>query len=196
MRILCGCEESQTICKAFRAKGHEAYSCDLQPCSGGHPEWHIQGDVLEQLDKGWDMGIFNPPCTHLAVSGARWFKEKEELQNEAIIFFFELVNAPIEKICIENPVGIMSTLYRKPDQYIQPYEYGHPETKKTCLWRKGLPALKPTNNVYDKMMKLPKRERAGTSHATIGSPGEGPGSYLSGMGTSNERAMGLIQNVS
>jgi len=159
MRILVGCEESQEVCKAFRAKGHEAYSCDIVPCSGGHPEWHIQDDVLKHLNDEWDIGIFFPPCTHLAVSGARWFKDKEEEQIEAIIFFFEMVYANIPKICIENPVGIMSSLYRKPDQYIQPYQFGHPEVKKTCLWLKGLSPLKETNNVYDEMMKLPKRER-------------------------------------
>jgi len=159
MKVIVGCEESQVICKAFRAKGHEAYSCDVVPCSGGHPEWHIQDDVLNHLGDGWDLGIFHPMCTHLAVSGARWFKDKEIVQNEAIIFFFECVNAPIPKICIENPIGIMSTLYRKPDQYIQPYEYGHPETKKTCLWLKGLPKLVETNNVRDEMLLLPKKQQ-------------------------------------
>ena len=159
MKVIVGCEESQVICKAFRAKGHEAYSCDIIPCNGGHPEWHIQDDVLNHLGDGWDLGIFHPMCTHLAVSGARWFKEKEIVQNEAIVFFFECVNAPIPKICIKNPIGIMSTLYRKPDQYIQPYEYGHPETKKTCLWLKGLPKLVETNNVRDGMLLLPKKQQ-------------------------------------
>lgn len=171
-RVLVGCEESQEVCKAFRVRGHEAYSCDIVPCSGGHPEWHYQCDVIALIpfpahedysgwlyEDSWDMMIAFPPCTHLAVSGARWFKDKEDEQIEAIIFFFEMVYAPIPKICIENPVGIMSTLYRRPDQYIQPYQFGHPEVKKTCLWLKGLSPLKETNNVYEKMMELPKKER-------------------------------------
>lgn len=161
MRVLVACEESQEICKAFRAKGHEAYSCDLKPCSGGHPEWHIQDDVLKHLNDDWVAMIGHPMCTDLAVSGARHFAEKraDGRQQRAIEFFMKLVNAPIPRICIENPVGIMSTLYRKPDQCIQPYEYGHPETKKTCLWLKNLPKLIPTNNVYAEMMALPKNKR-------------------------------------
>lgn len=158
MRVLVGCEESQVVCKAFRERGHEAYSCDIIPCSGGHPEWHIQDDVLNHLNDGWDLAIFHPPCTHLAVSGARWFKDKHDEQIDAVIFFYELVNAPIPKIAIENPVSIMSTLYRKPDQYIQPYEHGHGETKKTCLWLKNLPPIKPTNMVSgreDRIHKMP-----------------------------------------
>ena len=146
MKILVACEESQEVTKAFRAKGHEAYSCDTEPCSGGHPEWHIRGDVRPQLTKGWDIIVAFPPCTHLAVSGARYFAEKraDGRQQAAIDLFMELASAPAEKIAIENPVGIMSTVWRKPDQIIQPYEYGHPESKKTCLWLKGLPKLKPT----------------------------------------------------
>lgn len=162
MKILIACEESQTVCKAFRAKGHEAYSCDILPPSGGHPEWHIQGDVLKHLDEGWDMMIAHPPCTHLAVSGMRWFKEGIKpmyLQKEAIDFFMKLINAPIQKIAVENPVCIMSTKYRKPDQIINPFQFGHPEQKKTCLWLKSLPKLIETNNVYKHMMTLPIRER-------------------------------------
>ncbi len=143
MKIIMACEESQAVCIAFRKRGHEAYSCDTQECSGGHPEWHIQGDVLEQLDKGWDIMIGFPPCTHLAVSGARWFPEKRKdgRQQEGIDFFMALVNAPIEKIAIENPIGIMSSIYRKPDQIIQPYYFGDPDQKTTCLWFKNLPIL-------------------------------------------------------
>lgn len=149
MRVLVACEESQAVCKAFRDKGHEAYSCDILPCSGGHPEWHIQGDVLEQLDKGWDMMIAFPPCTHLAVSGTAWFKEKIEdgRQQQGIDFFMQMINAPIEKIAVENPVSIMSTKYRKPDQIINPFQFGDPVPKKTCLWLKNLPLLIPTNIV-------------------------------------------------
>ena len=158
MRVLVGCEESQEICKAFRARGHDAFSCDLKPCSGGHPEWHIIGDVRTYLyGNKWDLFIVHPPCDHIAVSGARYFKEKvaDGRQGKAIAFFMEMTDAPVVKVCIENPVGIMSTLYRKPDQYIEPYQFGHPETKKTCLWLKGLPKLVETNNVYEDMMKLP-----------------------------------------
>jgi len=157
MKVLVACEESQVVTKAFRAIGHEAYSCDIAPCTGGYPEWHMQHDVLKHLNEEyWDLMIAHPPCTHLAVSGARWFKDKEDLQTEAIIFFFELVNANIPRIAIENPVGIMSTLYRKPDQYIQPWEYGHGETKKTCLWLKGLPKLVPTNIVPGREARVHK----------------------------------------
>ena len=149
MKILIACEESQTVCKAFRAKGHEAYSCDILSCSGGKPEWHIQGDVLEQLDKGWDMIIAFPPCTHLAVSGAAWFAKKiaDGRQQNGIDFFMKFANAKCDKIAIENPVGIMSSKWRKPDCIIQPYEFGEPFSKKTCLWLKGLPKLKPTKLV-------------------------------------------------
>lgn len=150
MRILIACEESQAVCKALRyGGGHEAYSCDLQPCSGGHPEWHIQADALELLKMRWDMIIAFPPCTDLAVSGARWFPEKraDGRQQRSIEFFMRFVNADCPRIAVENPVGIMSTIYRKPDQIIQPWQFGHGETKATCLWLKGLPLLKPTNIV-------------------------------------------------
>jgi len=147
MRILVACEESQSVTKEFRKLGHEAYSCDIEPCSGGHPEWHLQQDVISLLTEQWDMIIAFPPCTHLAVSGARYFKEKQAdgRQQKAIDFFMAIASAPCDRIAIENPVGVMSTIWRKPDQIIQPYEYGHPESKKTCLWLKGLPKLKPTN---------------------------------------------------
>lgn len=149
MRILVACEESQRVCMEFRKLGHEAYSCDIEPCSGGHPEWHLQVDALELLKMKWDMIIAFPPCTHLAVSGARYFKEKQKdgRQQQGIDFFMRFVNVKCEKVAIENPVGIMSTKYRKPDQIIQPYEFGHTERKSTCLWLKGLPPLAPTDIV-------------------------------------------------
>jgi len=149
MKILVACEESQAVCKAFRTKGHEAYSCDILPCSGGHPEWHIQGDVLEQLDKGWDMMIAHPPCTDLAVSGARHFKRKiaDGSQQRALDFVQKLMDAPIPRIAVENPVSIISSKIRKPDQIIQPYMFGDEARKTTCLWLKGLPLLKPTKIV-------------------------------------------------
>jgi len=143
MKVLVACEESQAVTIELRKLGHEAFSCDILEQSGGHPEWHIKGDVLEQLTKGWDMMIAFPPCTHLAVSGAAWFeqKRKDGRQQEGIDFFMALVNAPIDKIAIENPVGIMSNEYRKPDQIIQPYYFGDPFQKTTCLWLKDLPLL-------------------------------------------------------
>jgi len=156
LNILVGCEFSQIVTKAFRAKGHEAYSCDVIPAEGGHSEWHIQDDVLKHLDEGWDMGIFFPPCTHLAVSGARWFKNKQKEQTSAITFFMKLFCSDIKKIAIENPIGIMSTYCRKPDQIIQPWMFGHGETKATCLWLKGLPLLKPTNIVEGREHRIHK----------------------------------------
>jgi len=146
-RILIGCEESQAVCIEFRKIGYEAYSCDLLPCSGVHPEWHIQGDAIKEAYSGkYGMMIAFPPCTDLASSGARWFPEKRYngQQQQSIDFFMKLVNAPIDIIAIENPIGIMSTIYRKPDQIIQPWMFGHGETKSTCLWLKGLPKLTPT----------------------------------------------------
>ena len=133
------------VCKAFRDRGHGAYSCDLLPTEG-NPDWHIQDDVLKHLDDDWDLMIAHPPCTHLAVSGARWFLEKraDGCQQRAIDFFMKLAQAPILRICIENPIGILSTHWRKPDQIIQPWQFGHGETKATCLWLKGLPLLIPT----------------------------------------------------
>lgn len=146
MKILVACEFSQVVTKAFRDRGHEAYSCDLLPTEG-NPEWHFQGDVFEVIDKGWDLMIAHPPCTHLAVSGARWFKDKKQEQGVALNFVRRLMNAPIDKICIENPISIISTRIRKPDQIIQPWMFGHGETKATCLWLKNLPKLEPTNIV-------------------------------------------------
>lgn len=158
IRVLVACEESQAVCIEFRKRGFEAFSCDILPCSGGHPEWHIQGDVLEQLDKGWDAILAFPPCTHLAVSGAAWFKNKREdgSQEDAIRFFMEMYNAPCDYVCVENPVGIISGKYIlkhfptlceelglpiKQTQIIEPYYFGDEANKKTCLWLKGLPPL-------------------------------------------------------
>lgn len=160
MKVLVACEESQTVCKAFRERGHEAYSCDIQEPSGGHPEWHILGDAIEALRGGWvktmdmklhdvgrwDLAICHPPCTDLAVSGARWFPEKQKdgRQQKAIVFFMQMFMANADRIAVENPVCIMSKCYRRPDQIIQPFEYGHKTKKATCLWLVNLPRLKPT----------------------------------------------------
>ncbi len=148
-RVLIACEESQAVTKEFRNLGIEAFSCDLLPCSGGHPEWHFQCDVAEQLKRDWDMIIAFPPCTHLASSGAAWFeqKRKDGRQGVAIDFFMMFAYHPCELKAIENPVGIMSTIYRKPDQIIQPYQFGDSFSKKTCLWLYGLPKLAPTELV-------------------------------------------------
>ena len=184
--VLVACEESQAVTKEFRALGHEAYSCDIVECSGGHPEWHIQGDVTPLLAQKWDMIIAFPPCTFLTVTGNRWFNlekygekaiQRHKDREWAIEFFKMIAQADCAKIAIENPVGIMSTAWRKPDQIIQPYEFGDPFEKKTCLWLKGLPKLTPTNIVkppkrkefasgktmpgwYADCWKLPKEERA------------------------------------
>jgi site-specific DNA-cytosine methylase len=149
MKILVGCEESQAVTQELRKLNHEAYSCDILPCSGGRPGWHIQGDIIRQLDKGWDMLIAFPPCTDLAVSGARHFPQKiaDGRQQQGIDFFMAMINAPIPKIAVENPIGIMSTKYRKPDQIIQPWMFGDKAQKSTCLWLKGLPKLVSTNIV-------------------------------------------------
>ena len=193
---LIGCEESQTITKALRRRGIEAYSCDILPESGGHPEWHIQDDVVQVAYTGdYTHAIFHPPCTYLTVTGNRWFYHPEDkhlpvderrphprfpdrqLQRTASVeFFMLLARAPIEHIAIENLVGIMSTLWRKPDQIIQPYEFGDPHAKKTCLWLKNLVPLSPTNIVepeyvtfksgkrmakwYSDALHLPPAERA------------------------------------
>lgn len=211
MKVLIACEESQAVCKAFRKLGHEAYSCDIQECSGGHPEWHIQGDVLELLNpdivtrsdcqyygfyfktsdgighkvKGkWGLIIAHPPCTYLTLAGNKWFKpefadrfpDRQKQRKEAVDFFMAIANADCDKIAIENPVGVMSNQWRKPDQYIEPFMFGDPEKKKTGLWLKGLQLLKPTNIVepviihcksganeprwHMETMSLPKEERS------------------------------------
>ena len=183
LKVLVACEESQRVCTAFRELGHEAYSCDILEPSGGHFEWHIQGDVLQILNpkdhlgdfeapdryisfktmdgsyhevKQWDIIIAHPPCTYLTVSGNRWFNverygekaiQRAKDREKAVDFFMQFINAECEHIAVENPIGAMNTRYRKADQIIQPYEYGHPYRKSTCLWLKGLPLLKPTNIV-------------------------------------------------
>lgn len=213
MNVLIACEESQRVCEAFRNKGHNAFSCDIIDCGGGHPEWHIKGDALKVLnptDNGdhsidyrigivfltqdgklhevpkWDLIIAHPPCTYLTVTGNRWFneekygdkaRERKKLREEAVEFFMALANAECDKIAIENPIGVMSTRWRKPNQIIQPYWFGDPFEKRTCLWLKGLPELKPTDMVtpeervkfksgksmpawYTAAANLPKEERS------------------------------------
>lgn len=202
MKVLVACEESQRVTTEFRKRGHEAYSCDIIECSGGHPEWHIQQDVLpllngnctfktddgieHTLDDKWDMIIAFPPCTYLTVTGNRWFNverygdraiQRHKDREEAIKFFMKFANTDCERIAIENPVGVMSTEWRKPNQTIQPYMFGDAYEKKTCLWLKGLPLLESTNMVeppprkkfesgktmpswYADAFKLPKDERA------------------------------------
>jgi len=166
MKVLVACEESQAVTKAFRSLGHEAYSCDTLQCSGGHPEWHYECDITLPLFKRWDMIIAFPPCTHLAVSGARWFRDKiaDGRQQSGIDLFRLFTYLECDKIAIENPIGIMSTLYRKPDQIIQPWQFGHGETKATCLWLKGLPLLTPTDIVSGRDQRIwrmaPGPERA------------------------------------
>lgn len=145
MRVLVACEFSGRVRDAFRAAGHDAMSCDLLPSDAPGP--HYQGDVRDVLDDGWDLMVAHPPCTHLAVSGARWFKGKLPEQAEALDFVRLLLAAPIERIALENPVSIISSRIRKPDQIIQPWQFGHGETKATCLWLKGLPKLEPTDIV-------------------------------------------------
>ena len=152
MKVLVACEFSGIVREAFRAKGHDAWSCDLLPTE--IPGQHIQGDILLVLNDNWDMMIAHPPCTHLAVSGARWFKFKKQEQAEALEFVGLLLNADIEKIALENPVSIISTYYRKPEQIIQPWQFGHGETKTTCLWLKNLPLLKPTSVVEGREQKI------------------------------------------
>ena len=200
MDVLIACEESQRACIAFREKGHNAFSCDILPCSGGHPEWHICGDVLpilngncevttmdgvkHRIEGKWDLIVAHPPCTYLTLAGNKWFKpefadrfpSRQKQRKEAVDFFMAIANADCDKIAIENPVGVMSSQWRKPDQYIEPYMFGDPEKKKTGLWIKGLPLLKPTNIVepviihcksganeprwHMETMRLPKEERS------------------------------------
>lgn len=172
MKVLIACEESQRVCTEFRKLGIEAYSCDIEECSGGHPEWHIQGDVLKILDGNcefftkdnlshsvdeWDLIIAHPPCTYLSCVGNRSFslkcnpmekvEQRIKLREEAFIFFMTFVNCKCKHIAVENPMGYCNTHYRKPDQIIQPYHFGDPFTKRTCLWLKNLPALKHTNEI-------------------------------------------------
>ena len=202
MNVLVACEESQRVCVAFRDRGHNAFSCDIEPCSGGHPEWHIMQDVIpilngkcrfrtmdgifHAIDAKWDLIIAFPPCTYLTVTGNRWFNidrygekaiQRHKDRKDAIDFFMAFANADCEKIAIENPVGIMSSEWRKPNQIINPWQFGDAFEKKTCLWLKGLPELTPTNIVeipprkkfdsgksmpswYAEAWHLPKEERA------------------------------------
>lgn len=154
MKVLVACEFSGIVRDAFIALGHDAWSCDLLPTEKPGP--HIIGDVLDILDEDWDLMIAHPPCTHLAVSGARWFKYNRKEQGEALNFVYWLLNAPISKIALENPVGIISTRFWKPDQYIQPWQFGHGETKKTGLWLKNLPLLQPTDVVEGRESRIHK----------------------------------------
>jgi hypothetical protein len=156
MKILIACEYSGIVRDAFTRKGHDAMSCDILPTESEGK--HYQGDIFDVLYDDWDMMIAHPPCTHLSVSGARWFTEGEKpmyLREEALDFVKKLMEAPIEKIAIENPVSVISSHIRKSDQMINPYQFGHKEQKRTCLWLKNLPKLKETNNVKEEMMKLP-----------------------------------------
>lgn len=200
LKILVGCEESQAVTIELRKLGHEAFSCDLQECSGGHDEWHIKGDVFDVLEPketkygklicfttqdgkyhtivgNWNTGIFFPDCTYLTVSANKWYKdqpprksgtlvgaERRAAREEAIDFFMKLYNCKIPKVAIENPIGVMSTRFRKPDQVLQPWMFGHGETKATCLWLRNLPKLEPTNIVegrHQRIHLLPKsKDRA------------------------------------
>ena len=152
MKVLVACEYSGTVRDAFIAQGHDAISCDLLPTDAPGP--HYQGDVRDILNDGFDLMIAHPPCTHLAVSGARWFKDKQEEQAEALDFVRLLLDAPIDKIALENPISIISSRIRKPNQIIQPWQFGHGETKATCLWLKNLPCLMPTNIVEGREAKV------------------------------------------
>lgn len=193
MKILVACEESQAVTIELRRLGHEAYSCDIIECSGGHPEWHLQQDVIPLLSQKWDMILAFPPCTYLTVTGNRWFnvdrygekaKQRYKSRDEAIKFFMMFVNADCPKIAVENPIGVMSSVYRKPNQIIHPYMFGDPARKATCLWLKGLPELQPTNVVKPEIirykngkgtdspwhintMALPPAERAKTRSRTF-----------------------------
>ena len=154
MKVLVACEYSGTVRDAFIAAGHEALSCDLLPTDIPGP--HYQGDVRDVLHDGWDLMIAHPPCTHLAVSGARWFKDEQAEQAEALDFVRLLLDAPIERIALENPISVISSRIRKPDQIIQPWQFGHGETKATCLWLKGLPKLEPTDIVDGREARVHK----------------------------------------
>ena len=153
MRVLVACEFSGIVRDAFAARGHDAWSCDLLPTE--RPGQHIQGDVLKDVEaKGWDLLVAHPPCTYLAVSGARWFKERRAEQHDALQFVRYLLEWPCPRIALENPVSIISTAIRKPDQIVQPWQFGHPEVKATCLWLKGLPKLVPTNVVEGRTARV------------------------------------------
>ena len=155
MRVIVACEYSAAVRDAFRARGHDAWSCDLLPTEGD-PQWHHEGDITDILYGPWDLMIAHPPCTHLAVSGARWFKDKQEEQKDALEFVRRLLDAPIDKIALENPISIISSKIRKPTQIIQPWQFGHGETKATCLWLKNLPPLTPTKIVDGREARVHK----------------------------------------
>jgi hypothetical protein len=208
MRILVACEESQAVTIELRKLGHEAFSCDLLPCSGGHPEWHLHCDVFTIIDNGWDMMIAHPECTRLTVTANKWYKPEyserfptiHEDREEAVLFFMRLANANIPKIAIENPIGIMSSRYKKPSQIIQPYHFGDPQRKSTCLWLKGLNVLQHTNVVAPEIItfksgktmskahydsaKLPKEERRKARSVTF--PGIAKAMALQWAGDINE----------
>jgi len=169
MKILIACEESQAVTIEFRKLGHEAFSCDLQECSGGHPEWHIKGDVFEVIQQGWDLMIAHPPCTYLTVTANKWLKDQPPLKSGALVgkerrdarldaidFFMKIANAPIDKIAIENPIGCMSTVWRKADQLIHPYYFGDEHRKATCLWLKNLPLAIPGKVLLRSLERSPK----------------------------------------
>jgi hypothetical protein len=158
MKVLIACEFSGTVRDAFIRAGHDALSCDLLPSESTFGP-HYQGDIRELLGDQWDLMVAHPPCTHLAVSGAAWFHKKQKEQAEALDFVRLLLNAPIPRVCLENPVSVISSKIRKPDQIIQPYHFGHTESKKTCLWLKGLPLLRATNDVESETRLLPKNQQ-------------------------------------
>ena len=187
MKVLVACEFSGIVREAFKAKGHDAWSCDLLPTE--IPGNHIQGDVLNVLNDGWDLMIGHPPCTHLAVSGARWFREKKQEQAEALDFVRTLLDAPIERIALENPVSIISSRIRKPDQIIQPWQFGHGETKATCLWLKGLPGLIPTDVVVPEWAV----REDGSIHLSAKGKRDNPTHFLTGRTTRILRGAQLDQ---
>lgn len=177
MKILVACEESQAVTIEFRNAGHEAFSCDLLPCSGGHPEWHLQQDVTPLLSEYWDMVIGFPVCTYLTISANKWYKdqparksgvlvgaERRAAREEAIKFFMKIYNANSPRVAVENPIGVMSSVFRKPNQVLQPWMFGHGETKATCLWLRGLPNLIPTNIVEGRKQRIhelpPSKDRS------------------------------------
>ena len=217
MRILLACEESQAVTKEFRKLGHEAYSCDLLPCSGGHPEWHRQEDLTEVLKEKWDMIIGFPPCTYLTVTGNRWFNiekygekaiKRHADREDAVKFFMMIANADCEKIAIENPVGVIATRWRKSDQIINPYQFGDAFEKKTCLWLKGLPKLVETNVVeppprttyksgksmpswYADAVKLPAKERSIIRSKTFPGIAKAMASQWGGYVESSDKSNGV-----
>lgn len=184
MKILVACEESQAVTIELRKLGHEAFSCDVLECSGGHPEWHLMQDVTELLKEEWDMIIAFPPCTFLTVSANKWYKDQPERESGALVgqkrrearedavkFFMLFANADCSKVAIENPIGVISSRWRKPNQVVQPWMFGHGETKATCLWLKGLTELKPTDSVEGREQKLhllpPTKDRAALRSKTF-----------------------------